>query len=48
MSTSSVAAPNYSVATLPRVVNPWMIAVAVVMPVTTTGVDELALVPLPN
>jgi len=32
MSTSSVAAPNYSVATLPRVVNPWMIAVAVVIP----------------
>jgi len=32
MSTSSVAAPNYSVATLPRAVNPWMIAVAVVIP----------------
>ena len=32
MSTSSVAAPNYSAAAIPRVVNPWIVAVAVVIP----------------
>jgi DHA2 family multidrug resistance protein len=32
MSTSSVAAPNYSAAAIPRVVNPWIVAIAVVIP----------------
>ena len=32
MSTSSLAAPNYSAAAIPRVVNPWIVAVAVVIP----------------
>jgi DHA2 family multidrug resistance protein len=32
MSASSVAAPNYSAAAIPRVINPWIVAIAVVIP----------------
>jgi DHA2 family multidrug resistance protein len=32
MSTASLAAPNYSAAAIPRAVNPWIVAVAVVIP----------------
>src|SRR5712692_8288768 len=32
MSTASLAAPNYSAAAIPRVVNPWIVALAVVIP----------------
>src|ERR1700720_299956 len=32
MSSSSIALPNYSAAAIPRAINPWLIAVAVVIP----------------
>src|SRR5882762_4145187 len=32
MSSSSIALPNYSAATAPRAINPWIVAIAVVIP----------------
>src|SRR5882762_8450450 len=41
MSSSSIALPNYSAAAIPRAVNPWIVAVAVVIPTFMEVLDTM-------